>query len=364
MRLDATVLKGQAVAFLAWWGRELRAMVPDRLAGKVARLFRILIVETDGRKLTFHMRRDGQDVFLFETDLDRAALAATGRTIGRSLANFAGSYDRLLLRLSPDMTLRRDLRLPLAARGSLEEAAGYDLDRQTPFTADKVWYGVRTIATDPRERILTARLHVVRRSDLEPILECLDAAGLVPDRIEAEANGPDLRPPHLRKPRFIEGRGGIAALLLLVLLGIFAARLPLGRLEAARAELAPEIAQARAQALAVEALRDGLERAREREEDLFRRKKNEPSTLDLLAELTAAFPDSAFLIEFSIERGDVTMSGYAKKASDLLSLVEALPDLEAARFLSPVTQEPRVGRERFSMIARIVPRDREREAQP
>lgn len=354
MQIDGLALRGQFAGFARWWRRELSHLVPSGVRGLLGRWRRTLQIRTDGREFEFRLHHAGGEISLFRTVADRGAREATGRAIKKTLANYAGRYDKIVLRLSDELVLKRELRLPYAARASLSEAAGYDLDRQTPFSIDKVWYGVSERDADRREKLLTARLHLVRRADLDPLLDCLGHAGLHPDHVDAEEAGPDMLPPHLRKRADFPGGRGLLLLAVLVLaFSYLSASLPMRRIEDARESLAPAMREARARALAVENLRQEIDLIRAREQELFTRKRHNPLVIGLMAEITNALPASAFLIEFSVDRGEVSLSGYAKKASDILSEIEAQPDLEAARFLSPVTQEPRVGRERFSLSARI-----------
>lgn len=49
------------------------------------------------------------------------------------------------------------------------------------------------------------------------------------------------------------------------------------------------------------------------------------------------------------------MTGYAQTASVVLTAIEDSPRFFQARFISPVTPDQRVGRERFSLAAVIEP---------
>ncbi len=357
MRLDLRSLARGLRRFWRWWMSELTALVPRPLKERIGRLFATLEIVTDGSTLAVSHRQGGEGRQVAEVahaGRDPQAVAAELRAL---VEGIDGTYDRLVLVVAPERTLHRRFAMPSAARDSLREAVGYDIDRQTPFTEDQVYFAVEEVDVRPEDEI-TVRLAVVRRADVDSALEVLWAAGLLPDRIRAGNSGDaaaDLEVPAARM------RSGIlwpraTALLAGLAIALFGAAilLPLSRVENEFAQVEAEMGTARAAAVRVERLRREMLALAEAEGRLFERKREEPMVLTLLAEVTAAVPDSAFLLEFGFDGREVSLSGFADAASDAIAWIEGAPHLRGARFLSPVMQDQRLGRERFSMAAERV----------
>jgi hypothetical protein len=80
---------------------------------------------------------------------------------------------------------------------------------------------------------------------------------------------------------------------------------------------------------------------------------NYVSPVDVLAELSTALPDTAWLSRFGMAAGSVQLQGEATGASSLLEIVASLPTLDFAEFQSPVTLNEGSRKESFSISASI-----------
>lgn len=335
-----------------WWRDGILALLPAGLATAARRLDHLLLVAArDGNLGLAHVTERGRRE-LGEVTLDGLDDRTAGLELRATVEAAEGSFDRVVLALDPARVLRRRLRLPMAARDTLVESVGYDLDRRTPFRADQVYYGVVPLGVDAAAGEIEVELELVRREDAGRLVAVLRAAGLEVDRIETRPDGPDLLPageravPGLLYPRLTALAGG-----LVLVLAWAAWWLPLSRVEAEAAATRQLERVARAEALEVDRLREEVARIANRQADLFRRKGGEPMLIGLLAEVTQALPDTAFLIEFGYDGREVTLSGYADRASNAIGWIEGAEHLSGARFLAPVTQDQRIGRERFTLAA-------------
>ncbi len=333
-----------------WWLGALWTFVPDSLKRLISYWRRVLVIESHKGRLDLFLESRGQRQLICDLSLDGADEEAAGRSLATILDDHPIRVDHVVVRLVSDPVLQRQVRLSWAARRSIRESVGYDLDRQTPFSSDQVYYGVSEQATDRRAGHVDVALEVIRRADLDPILAVLDAAGIALDRVAKGPGHPDLLPPdRARTGGLFAPRVTAGLAVLVVVLTVTAAWLPLERVREARDELSPQLQEARSNALAVDDLRSELEQLEARQAVLLKRRESEPLVVELLLNLTSALPSSAFLIEMSYQSDEVTMSGYAGSASDVLTAIENAPGMSGARFLSPVTQDQRVGRERFSV---------------
>jgi len=346
--------KGLIAAFgrvWQWWRDEIAALASD-MRGRP----RVLAVCATGGVLRVdHLGPTGRSD-LGALLVDPSAPAAAGRALARLVAEAPGRYDRIEIVPAEGRGLRRRLTLPLAARDSLHETLRYDIDRQTPFSEDQVYFAVAPGAIDRKAGTLEATLDVVLRREVDPAAEVLRSAGLAPDAVRlAPGTGPDLAPAHLRRgsPRWLGWAMAVAAVAV-VLFGALAVHLPRAHALAALAEARDETRAARREAVAVQDLIGEAERLAARETALIERKRTGPAMLDLLAEATARLPDQAFATALEIADGRIAIAGYAAGASPLLGMVEASPAFRDARFSDAVFPDGRLGRERFALTASLV----------
>jgi len=354
--LDRRAAAQAADRLWRWWASEIAGLAPARLRRLWRSWRRDLEILFDGSALTLSLRQGERYQDIGKLAFTSAAPEATGAALRTLVETSSESYDRLLLKIDESRLLRRTLRLPLAARRDLVEALEYDIDRQTPFTAEDVYYGCRERRIDTETGEIEAELTVIRRSDLDPLIEALNAAGLSADCSDGSVGGPDLRPPRVapRPSALLRPSSPAALAASAVLLAALGTILPLARVAETRIALEQRLAQTRSEALAVDRVRQEVRTLEDKRMALFARKAGEPSVLSMIEELTRAVPMDAFVTELTVEAGEITISGYAQKASEVLGAVETAPHFDSARFLAPVTQDRRLGRERFSLAARIL----------
>ena len=127
-------------AFLAWWGGELRALLPASTQQALAGGADWHLLERRGD--TWQLRRAGESEALAKwSDADDPAMQQ--QALRQALAAVDPQDLRLALCLPAGAGLRRTLALPLAARDNLAQVVGFEIDRQTPFRAVQVSMDVR-----------------------------------------------------------------------------------------------------------------------------------------------------------------------------------------------------------------------------
>jgi general secretion pathway protein L len=110
-----------------------------------------------------------------------------------------------------------------------------------------------------------------------------------------------------------------------------------------------EITAAKRAADSTAKLRAESERLIEEGRFLADRKRQAPSPLRTLEELSRLLPDDTWLVEFSISGGQGRMAGFSAAASKLIPLIEDSNGFRNARFRSPVTPTPTGDSERFDL---------------
>ncbi|HEY8587333.1 MAG TPA: PilN domain-containing protein [Rhodanobacter sp.] len=347
--------------FFCWWGTELRGLLPPRWRAWFGSGADWHVLEyRDGQ---WQLRRSGQDEVLAgwgePTDPISRDERATPSAFDAALRHVDREDLRVAMLLAPESVLRRTLVLPLAARDNLRQVAGFEMDRQTPFTLAQVYFAVRELAAPAPAGRFNADLVVVRRDTLDPPLTRLRAQGIVVDAVDvAVANGrlgvnllPPEQVPHRRHPRRRLNLVLVAACVVLtaLVLGewLHNRRVALERMQA-------QVEAMRGEAQQVASLRQQLQDNAGAAGFLAQRKKNTVSMLALLQDATARLPDSAWLERFSVDSsGQIGFQGQSQQAAKLLDALKDSPLITDASFQGSIQPDPTSGKERFYLTARV-----------
>ena len=105
------------------------------------------------------------------------------------------------------------------------------------------------------------------------------------------------------------------------------------------------------------ATRRELDRMSEIDRRLRLRKLQTAPRVVVLDELTRRLPDETWLASLQIDGHDVRLTGYAPVAASLIGLLDASEYFGTPSFQSPVTQDARSGKQRFSLAFELESRE-------
>ncbi|MEW9624654.1 PilN domain-containing protein [Rhodanobacter geophilus] len=342
--------------FFAWWGGELGALLPPRWRAALAGgADWHLLQQVDG---DWRLRRAGRTEPLarWSDGLDAAAQQAA---LAAAWQGTDPEDRRLALLLPADAVLRRVLQLPVAARGKLRQVAGFEMDRQTPFSAAQVYHAVRELAQPAVAGRCAVELLVLRRDTLDPLLARLATLGITVDAVDLAQDagrlGVDLLPPeqasHRTRPRLRLNLALAAACVLLVFLAMGSW---LRNREAALAQMQAQVEAMRGEAQQVAGLRKQLQDDAGAAGFLAQRKAQRATVLGVLLDLTRRLPSSAWLERFSLDdSGQIGFQGQSPQAAKLLDLLKGSPLIDNANFQGSIQSDPSTGKERFYMVAQL-----------
>jgi general secretion pathway protein L len=343
-------------AFMAWWGGELRALLPVRWQAFFGSGNVWCLLRHEGG--LWHARRSGQPQSAqpWSDALDAPEQQAM---LGNALTGVDRQDLRLALCLSPEGVLRRRLLLPEAARDNLRQIGAFEMDRQTPFRLDQVYYDLREVRGAAPAGRIAAELIAAPRALVDAQLEHLRNAGIAIDAVdlcEGDARlGVNLLPPELarahRDPRRRLNLALAAAtvVLLLLCLGQW-----LHNREEALATMQAQVDDMRADAQKIAALRKQLEDSTGAAGFLARRKTDSVAVVDVLQDLTARIPDDTWLERFTIDSsGRVGMQGQSAKAAPLIDILQGSKLITGANFQGVIQRDPATNKERFFMDAQL-----------
>ena len=126
--------------FSAWWGSQLVACLPARWRALVEERSESLLIDLRPDELDrlARARRRTQRI-----RAHRAQPAAPRRRVPNSSACATRSTIRgvrIVLCIPAERVLQRNLTLPAAAEENLRQVLAFEMDRQTPFKADQIYF--------------------------------------------------------------------------------------------------------------------------------------------------------------------------------------------------------------------------------
>jgi general secretion pathway protein L len=354
-RLDTlrTRLWPRAGDFLSWWGAALGSWLPQRWRALLGLTRDRLLLRPLGDELRLQWHNtDGV------RELGQGPLPMDSGDLDRLLGKRLGDLPRWLL-LPAGSALRRPLVLPAAAADRLRDVVRFEIDRQTPFSADSVRFDaclrqrrddgqldVELVAM-PRARFDAAMAPL---ADLTAALSGVDVADA-----DGRPLGVNLLPDTERRQRQSQLRAwqwALAALAVCAL--IFGAwklldnrRQAADTLEASLRSRGEQARQAAAQRQQLIETIDGIN-------TLDRARAQRPTALEVLNELSKRLPDSTYLEKISMEGDQLVLIGLSTEASSLVGKLQGSPLWRSPALSGAVQPDQALRRDRFTLTAQLV----------
>ena len=264
---------------------------------------------------------------------------------------------RFLL-LDEEAVLSKEIMLPAAAESNLLQVLTFEMDRQTPFRAQEVYFDwkIRERSSDSGQ--LRLDIFIVPRRQVDSILHSLAARKLAPAGIDIAGKdktlGLNLLPAEQRvrvvnrKARMNFALAGVAILLLALVMtqSLYLRAHQVTELEAAIAEVQDE-------ARRVQRIREQIEDSSEAANFLTVRRDSSPLAIEILADVTRILPDDTYLDRLVIGQATVQMQGKSQNAQQLIERVNESGLLDGASFRGSTRLDARSGLEIFEVNANI-----------
>lgn len=356
--LSLQQLKGKLSEFWQWWTAELIGLIPAAIRSPFEIPSRMLLVRLSDNHCTLTTSTPQGENVLTEFSLDSHTSAEeTGER--RSLSGFA---EQTVLLLPTELILYKTITLPAATASRLENVLAFEMDRNTPFKAEEVYFTFRIASRDLKQHKIQVELTIVTRKILDDLTQKIASLGVQISRVvpgnlnQSEVGNPE----HNLLPQTdsADKRSGaqtrrLLGLWGLVLVILFIAFIALYQRYQHAEQLSRDIQAPRTEALQAKNIRDELEQLKASRAFLINSKIAAPSMLVLLKTLTEVIPDNTWLVRLTINEGQVTFQGESSDASSLISLIEETQAFNNVQFSSPVTINPRTQKERFAITASL-----------
>lgn len=359
-RLRTRLAKTPLPGFFAWWGRELLACLPERWRKVLTERSESLLLDLRGEEIVV-WREHGEGIREYariRRDLPAEAQVAEFRRLREAIDD---PMVRAVFCIPAERVLTRTLSLPAAAEDNLRQVLSFEMDRQTPFKADQVYFDSRVIGRDASGRSVQVELVLIPRAQLDQELSALPAGAADLDAVDSWSGVPgsgrrhtNLLPPERRARRRdmrLPLNLGLAALAVILL--IVNMDESLANRAAAVEAMRAEVDKAGVEAKQVAALRKTLADSIAGANFLTDRKRKGPLTVALINDLTERLPQDTYLERLQIENKQVQLQGQGQEAAKLIALLAASPCLGNPGFQGQVQPDARTGKERFQINAEL-----------
>jgi general secretion pathway protein L len=336
-----------------WWAAQMRDCIPASLRPP-GRLWRralvIAINPADAARI---------ELFLQTTAVTPLGQCDLGDGAGTLATLLPASARRLpvVIQLPADLLLERDITLPLAAERALRQVLTYEMDRFTPFRAEEIVWTAQVEKRDPARNQLRARVALVARARIQPVLDALRQAKLAPSWLRIGDAGAGSRIIPLIEDQARQGRFGLrAAPYALAGCGVLAAAavaLPFVLQSITLADLDSRIEAMRPQVAQAERLRQKIAGDATALDAVAAARQAVGNPLQVLALLTEVLADDTYLTSISWRQRKLTAAGRSGAAARVIAAMAANPAIRDPTFTAPVTRDETGGKEMFSIRAEV-----------
>lgn len=343
--------------FVHWWREELLALLPpgwqDRLRAGVATPVSL----ADGKWVTHTLSRGR---LMVSRDLTPAGAKPAAMPLRGA---------NLWVLLGPAEAVVRSAELPLAAEEALDEAIGFELDRLTPLSPGKAWFGYRIVGRDESEKRLQLRLAVAPRDLVETRVADLRSAGahvLGVGLLEEYAGEPQSLNvmPHDQRDRPARGTEALATRALWALatcLAVVALAYPVWLKRESVIALLPRVDKAKAAADVSSRVAGDIEALAKQHNFLLAKKHAQTPMAELVEALSKELPDNTWVqqldVKPSAKNREVQIAGETGSSSALVEVLERSGFFANATFKSPLTKGATPNTERYLLAAELKLRD-------
>lgn len=327
----------QVFDFIGWWLSTLAGMLPSSIRDAFFPVRRWIKVQRTDDTFTVYSD-DGTEV---------GTLASSAKARAR-----VRSGDVLLI-LKPGEAFLRQRKLPASSEANLRAALRLQVAADTPFDIDEVFEDSRIVEPAGTNGLLLAEQAIVRRDLVralqEHARECrLDLAGIDVHGTDGRPSGFNLLPEadRARSDAFLPSLNRGLAIGAVLLAGVTGA-LHLVSLDRELAAIESATETVRREAADVLQLQQTV-RARAEAIRVIQEQSASPVRFTaLLNNLATALPADSWLEGLAYDGKRVSLVGLSRSSDGLVARLEEIPGVVAARVVSSVMRDERMGADRF-----------------
>lgn len=321
--------------FVDWWLHQLIELLPAGLKEISPIRSVAAVVEIDDDEAALSLRQQDGITQLARASADRHGFAV----LADRAAEPSVKRRHLVLRLPPTAVLRKRLSFPPAARSHLDSLLAFELERETPFARDELYWSYTVCGARGTTGRIDIDLVICPRSAVDPVLRLMRDAGLHPDAIEFESADEETMVLPLDANRRGEGGRSLKAMAALAgVLAIVAVATPFVRQQRAISSADAAIATLTKEAEEAGKLRQSVDRAESAATYLAKMHRRFGSPLETMAETTRLLQDDTYLTSVDLRDGKLTITGRAPSTARIVDALSNSTLFGEPSFQSPVVE--------------------------
>jgi len=359
-RMRTRFAKSPVPRFFAWWGSELLGCLPASWREILVERSEPLLIETVGRELVLWRPIHHQLSEFARISLDMP-VEEQRLAFEKQRSRIDDPNLRLTYCISPVHALCRSLTLPAAAQDNLRQVLSFEMDRQTPFKADQVYFDAQP-ELEEKGRQIHVELLVIPRKYLDDEITPLTASGIQIDSVDCWTDatkttrmGMNLLPPERRARRKNRRLRVNLALAFSVLILLYVVMMQaLTNTQAALATMTEEVEKTKKEAKAITELRKTLADSIKAANFLSTKKYESPTMVTMLNELTKHLPDETFVERLNVDdKGKIELQGQSTEAAKLVDELKKSPLLSNPGFQGAIQPDATTKKERFTLTLEL-----------
>lgn len=344
--------------FVQWWLAGLLKTIPERIQGKIFLTPDRLIVSEKDDTVDISLTSGNSNTVL-ETKSITLTDELQKSDMIRWLTGLKNKTIQILLAIPENELLKKTISLPAASEPEIHAVLGFEMDKQTPFTVDQVYYDCQVIRRDKINKLITVALYVTPRKKLEKILDKISTIQLSPELVSVYSNNElqtdiNLLPDNLTiKTKKSLGAFNMGLMVTTLLLFLTALYGPLMVKSNQLSELEAEVDNYRQQAMSAQPIIKERDEILSRTRFLDEKVQSNKEMIKVISELSRLLPDNTWLSRLIIRNGEIQIHGESDTAIAIIQLIEDSPMFNDAQFRSPVTQNNITRKDKFHVSAVI-----------
>jgi general secretion pathway protein L len=266
--------------------------------------------------------------------------------LAKALRELKNSPALLVLHLPPGAVLHKSLSFPSAARQDLRNLLQFEIERETPFTLDEIYWTHAVSREDTVRDRFEVDLYIAPRQTVDTLLRPLHRAGLKPTALEIDNTMNALliplrsdHAPARAQRRLVPAAAAITALLALAA--------PFAYQQWAISSADSAIAGLKAEALEAISLRRSADRRAQT--DAFLQNGQSAYPLQAMAAVTRSLPADTYLTSLALHNSRLTLMGLSPSAAQLVGLLAHSPLFRQPSLDAPIVKNGSGNLERFTI---------------
>lgn len=333
----------------SWWLEGLSTWLPNGLQNKAQ------------QKASVHCSIDG-DILTFSA-LNKSGKKDNGLAIDLSSDNL--QYDILtrwlkpyqknevILQLNEEHYLLKSITFPTQAKDNIDEMILFEIDRQTPFSAEEVYVGY-SINDDNNEKMFSLLLAVVPKQFIRNIVDRLSSDSFQINSLLIHNSGNTIKIPLSESETHATSSFNYWLAALAFILTLLILYKPITYYKNALESLRAPLISAKKQAHVVSQLKEDNSAMIKHVQFLGNKTADYPMRLAVMNELARVLPKHTWLEHSNIRNSLLTLEGESASAADLITILTDSSYFSEVRFSAPTVPNERSGKARFKLQATIV----------